>query len=201
MYESISGKLIERKPTHVVIDVNGVGYFINISLSTYSELRDETGPVTMFVHLIVREDDLRLFGFATKEEREVFRLLIGVSGVGPKVAMTVLSGVGAEKLKEAISTSNIVALTSISGIGKKTAERLIMELKEKVGDLAHKAGVPLKSGGDALLCSERADDVLSALQALGYKRAEANKAISQALTSKPSSSVEELIREALNYIK
>ncbi len=201
MYESISGRLIERKPTYVVIDVNGLGYFITISLSTYAELRDDMEQVTIFVHLIVREDDLRLFGFATKEEREVFRLLIGVSGVGPKVAMTVLSGIGSEKLKEAISSGNIVALTSISGIGKKTAERLIVELKEKVGDLASLSGGAVRSGSDVLLSSERADDVLSALLALGYKKAEATKAISQALSMHPTAAVETLIRESLNYIK
>ncbi|MFC1808812.1 Holliday junction branch migration protein RuvA [Candidatus Omnitrophota bacterium] len=200
MYELIVGTLVEKKPTHVVIDVNGIGYFIHISLATYSQVHQNNGRCSLYVHLIVREDDLKLFGFADKEEREVFRMLLSVSGIGPRVALTVLSGIGVEKLKEAIAMGNVAALTSVSGIGKKTAQRLIVELKEKVSDFV-KGSNTLSIPGENSVTSELADDVLSALLSLGYKRAEATKAVSQAFNKNPDTSVEELIRESLNYIK
>ncbi|MBN1493615.1 MAG: Holliday junction branch migration protein RuvA [Candidatus Omnitrophica bacterium] len=199
MYECISGKIIELKPTHVVIDVQGVGYFINISLTTFSELQGKEKNCSVYVHLVVREDDLRLYGFSEKEERQIFRLLISISGIGPRVAMTVLSGIGVEKFKEAVSSANLVALTSISGIGKKTAERLIIELREKIGEFC--PGTIDAGSASGVITSEKSEDVLSALIALGYKRAEASKAVNKAFESNPDGPVEILIREALNYIK
>jgi len=200
MYEFLCGRIVEKKPSHVILDVNGTGYHVLISLETFSALPEIDVISQVLVHLIVREDVLQLYGFARKEERNVFRLLIGVSGIGPRLALTILSGIGTEKLKEAIATANVITLTNVSGIGKKTAQRLIIELREKI--VHSDKGIKSLTGDfDCALEQDVMDDTLSALIALGYKRQESIKAIQTAHTQNPKMKIEELVREALNFVK
>lgn len=196
MYEYLSGKLAEKKPTHAVLDVGGIGFSLTISLATYSALPDAGEPCSLYAYLHVREDAQLLFGFSTKEERDIFLKLLSISGIGPRLAVTILSGMGVAQLCDAIAQDNVLALTNIPGIGKKTAQRLIIELKEKIGRVS--SAVP---AGGALTEGTLVDDALSALMALGYKKPEAAKALQAAYTKQPNATVEELIRETLGQMK
>ena len=144
MIAYLQGTIVQKNPTDLVIDVNGVGYAVNIPLSTFEKLEHSTGTVKIFTYLHVREDIMQLYGFATEAEREIFRLLISVSGIGPKMAQGILSGLSINEFKQAILDGNIPALTSISGVGKKTAERLVIELRDKLGktDLQETPNIP-----------------------------------------------------------
>lgn len=168
MIGRLHGKLIEKNPPQVLIDVGGVGYEVDVPMSTFCNLPDLGGDVTLFTHLVVREDAERLYGFATKAEQTAFRTLIRVSGVGPRIALAVLSGMTADQLASAIESGETGLLTRVPGIGKKTAERLILELKGKLsgGTLSVPAGAP---------GSARAD-IAAALIALGYSDREAQAA-------------------------
>lgn len=200
MYEFLRGIVIEKKPTHIVLDVNGVGYFMTISLSSFSLLPEAGEKGTVYTHLVVREDDMQVYGFHDTEERVMFRLLLSISGVGPRLAITILSGIGAEKLVSAIAAGDVVTLTGISGVGKKTAERLIVELKEKVGKLS--PAMSYDSTGSKPAASVLiVDDALAALISLGYKRGVAEKAVKTAYDAGASDSVEGLVRDALGYMR
>ena len=165
MIGRLHGKLIEKNPPQVLIDVGGVGYEVDIPMSTFYNLPDLGGDVTLFTHLVVREDAELLYGFATLAERAVFRALIKISGVGPKIALALLSGITVDQLKDAVDRGETGLLTKVPGIGKKTAERLVLELKDKLaGTGAATAAVPT-SGARA--------DVAAALIALGYSEREA----------------------------
>ena len=165
MIGRLHGKLIEKNPPQVLIDVGGVGYEVDIPMSTFYNLPDLGGDVTLFTHLVVREDAELLYGFATLAERAVFRALIKISGVGPKIALALLSGITVDQLKDAVDRGETGLLTKVPGIGKKTAERLVLELKGKLaGTGAATAAVPT-SGARA--------DVAAALIALGYSEREA----------------------------
>ena len=168
MIGRLHGKLIEKNPPQVLIDVGGVGYEVDVPMSTFCNLPDLGGDVTLFTHLVVREDAELLYGFATKAEQTTFRTLIRVSGVGPRIALAVLSGMTADQLASAIESGETGLLTRVPGIGKKTAERLILELKGKLsgGTLSVPAGAP---------GSARAD-IAAALIALGYSDREAQAA-------------------------
>lgn len=197
MYHYLHGKLVEKSPMLAVLDVNGVGYDVHIPLSTYSGLPALGSEVKLLTHFIVREDAQLLHGFLTEDERELFRLLISVSGIGPRVATTALSGLPIHDLKEAIATGAISVLTAISGIGKKTAERLIVELKEKmVLEQRTLKGPPVSAAGRIV------EDSLQALVSLGYRKPDAKAAVEKAVKDKEgqSLSVEELIRASLKYV-
>ena len=201
MFNYFRGKLVEKHPTVVVIDIGGIGYTVLIPLSTYSQLPQVHEEVMLYMHLHIREDAWQLFGFASLREKELFKLLITVSGIGPKLGLTILSGIGIENFKRAVINRDSAFLTSISGIGKKTAERIIVELKEKITfdeatETEHAVAVACDIGETLL------EDSVTALISLGYKRNEAQKAIKKVVreVGKSDFTVEELIRRSLTYI-
>ncbi|MFH1801095.1 MAG: Holliday junction branch migration protein RuvA [Candidatus Omnitrophota bacterium] len=200
MYHYLNGKITEKTPTAAILDVNGIGYEVRVSLSTFSDLPGLGETVKLFTHFVVREDAQLLYGFATEEEREAFRLLISISGIGPKLAITLLSGVTLPELKRAIQEKNIPVLTAISGIGQKTAERVIIELKDKIGRPEVSAGKEIVH--DAGISDQMVEDSVSALVSLGYTKQKAKEAIQKTLKAmlgkKPS--VEEIIRAALKHV-
>ena len=204
MFSYISGKLMERTPAEAVIEAGGVGYSLLIPLSTYSALPEVGETVALKVHLQIREDAWQLYGFAVQEEKNVFKLLIGISGVGPKLAIAVLSGIGIENFKKAVYTQDVAALKAVSGIGKKTAERIIVELKEKVScDEDYVAiGNDNFFSGTGSCETTVSQDALNALVALGYKKSEAEKALIKVMpkTEGEQISVEELIRKSLTFV-
>ena len=199
MYRYISGTLAEKSPTSVTIDVHGVGYQLLIPLSTHHRLPAIGAHVKLLTHFVVREDVQQLYGFYTEEEIELFRMLISVSNIGPKMAMTILSGIGIRELKQAIVDGAVPALAAISGIGRKTAERVIVELREKIILDDSYTGIHKKPGIHETLV----EDSLQALVALGYKKHDAKAAIQKVLSMHAHGEkvkVEELIRQSLKYI-
>lgn len=200
MYEFLSGKIVRKNPTHLVLEVGGVGYEITIPLSTFHALGKAGEEVRVLTHFLVREDSHQLFGFSTEEERSLFRMLLSVTGIGPRTALAVLSGIGTAELRKAIVDGSLATLTAISGIGRKTAERLIVELREKVLLLEPKASGSVSS---RLPMDERlVEDSVQALVSLGYRRPDAKRALQKVLTEKTGNaySVEDLIRATLKYI-
>src|ERR1041385_8476846 len=195
MIAQLTGRLVRKSPTELVIDVNGVGYLLNVSLSTFESVAQSEGSVTILTHLHVREDALQLYGFATQAERELFRLLISVSGIGPRMAQGILSGLSPADLKNAIGGNNLAALTSISGVGTKTAERIVLELRHKLGKI--EASEPALSATSAQL--KIRSEALVALMSLGYLRSNAEKALRTVLNESSGNelSVEEMIKRAL----
>ena len=200
MYSYLSGVLAEKLPTIVTIDVNGIGFQLMVPLSTSQKLPAIGQKVKLMTHHVVREDAEFLFGFGTEEERSLFRLLLSVSGIGPKSAITVLSGLGMGELKRAIVNGSVPALTAISGIGRKTAERIIIELREKVV-------VEGRADDDKIESSSKDDvliqDSLRALVSLGYTKQNSKSAIEKVLKTKSSHkwTTESLIRESLKQIQ
>lgn len=196
MIEYLSGKLIDKNPTRAVISAGGVGYALLISLATYEALPAVGSQAELYAYLVVREDALTLFGFSTVAERDMFLLLTSVTGVGPKLAISILSGTGVDVLKENIARGNAAALTRLPGIGKKIAERVALELREKI--TAVDSATALPAGGR----HEIRDEALAALIALGYNRAGAEKALRGALKEGPEveANVETLIKAALKHI-
>lgn len=194
MYAYLQGKFTEKTPTQVYVDVNGVGYEVNISLNTYSHIQKmEQGK--LFTYLQIKEDGHTLYGFFDKAEKEMFIQLIGVSGVGASTARMMLSGLKPDEISRAILQSNVKLLESIKGIGKKTAERLVLELKDKVGKVALNTNTPMTS------VSSLQQDALNALVALGISRSQAENAVQKIVLSEPNSSnLEELIKKALKAI-
>jgi Holliday junction DNA helicase RuvA len=199
MIASLSGTLRVKTPTEILVDVNGVGYGVLIPLSTFEKLGDLNAHVTLFTYLHVREDALQLYGFATEEERFLFKLLISVSGIGPKIAQGILSGISVADMKSHIAKGDLAALTAIPGVGKKTAERLIIELRDKVGKLAEQ--VPSAAMGPADQEAGMRQEALLALTSLGYNRQVAEKAIRQVLNESAGTgiSLQDLIKRALRY--
>lgn len=192
MYEYISGSVAELTPTSVVLDVAGVGYFLNISLTTYSAI-EHAERAKLFVHHVVREDAQLLYGFAERVERELFRLLIGVSGVGGNTARTILSTYSPAELQNIISTGNAVLLKNVKGLGLKTAQKIIVDLSGKLTGLD-------TGGAPAAGSSEQAEEALAALTMLGFSKAAADKALRAVLRSAPAASAEELVRMALKEL-
>lgn len=195
MISYLHGTLAEKSPTEITVDVNGVAYAVNISLSTYEVLGDVGGSVKILTYLHFREDTMQLYGFATTAERDLFRLLISISGIGPKMAQGILSGISVNELKNFILHGNFSGLMSIAGVGRKTAERLVLELRDKIGKLEYE--VPLKEDKAAGIRAE----ALLAMTSLGYNRSTAEKAIRVVLQESDGSelAVEELIKRALRH--
>ncbi len=195
MIAHVSGRLLHKSTESVVVDVGGVGYEVFIPLSTFYKLPELNGPISLKVHTHVREDAIQLYGFLTLEEKEAFQLLIGVSGVGPKLARNILSGIPVSDLISAIGSSDKARLCSIPGIGAKSAERLILELKDKVKNLP-KADSKTEPSKDSL-----SNDVVSALDNLGYKSSQAEEAVKKAKEKIGSPfEFEELFKEALKLL-
>ena len=197
MITFLHGKLVEALPTHVVVDVNGVGYEALIPLSSHAKLPPPGQPVTLLTQLIVREDAHTLYGFMSTDERDLFRLLINnVSGIGPKIALNVLSGINVAAFRGAVANGDVKALSQISGIGKKTAERIVVELKDKIGMAGAWEAASAQRGlstGD-----QRLNDAVLALLALGFKQIEAHDSVRQAQAALgPQATVEDLVRACL----
>ena len=201
MYEYIKGPIAELSPTHVVIEAGSVGYHILISLQTFSALQKEHDPVQLWLHHQQREDAQLLYGFSQKSEREMFRLLIGASGIGPNSARMILSSLSTEELRQALLTEDVIRLKSIKGIGLKTAQRLIVELKDKVAKVGFE-GEPTLPGGVAVgtIRSSIREEASSALQMLGFPKAAVEKTVDQLLRLRSDYSLEELIKVALKQI-
>jgi len=198
MIASLTGILKAKKPTEIVLDVQGVGYAVTIPLSTFEKLGDVGSTTTLLTHLHVREDAMQLFGFATDDERFFFKLLISVNGIGPKIAQGILSGIAVADLKQHISKENITALTAIPGVGRKTAERLVIELRDKIGKLAASEPTSMaRPGGE----EELRQEALLALTSLGYNRSIAEKALRQVLIEMKGEKLplQDLIKKALRY--
>lgn len=194
MYSYIEGKLVEKNLTNVVIESNGIGYLINISLHTYSLLGDEE-KCKLYTHFVVREDAQLLYGFAEEEERKLFRHLISVSGVGANTARLILSSLSPNELYEAIISNNVPVLQSIKGIGSKTAQRIIVDLRDKL----EKEGIPTEKLG--IQHNTKKDEALSGLIILGFNKNTAEKALNRILqTENKDLLVEQLIKSALKIL-
>jgi len=195
MISYIHGKLVQKNPTHVVVDTGGVAFRLLIPLSSYRVLGEVGDEVKIMTHLHMREDSLKLYGFATAAEKDAFELLISVTGIGPRLAQSVLSGLSVTDLKKAIREQNVGVLTSAPGIGKKTAERLILELREKIGEEELPASDTAPAGETAA-----EQQAVLALVSLGYKRSRAQDVVRSLTRENPSLSVEESIRKALRIL-
>jgi Holliday junction DNA helicase RuvA len=205
MIAHLSGTLLSKQATSVILDVGGVGYEITIPVSTFYDLDDEGSTVKLRIYTHVREDALQLYGFKTARERELFLRLISVSGIGPKLGITLLSGMSADEMIASIRTNNLARLTLIPGVGRKTAERLVMELRDKVASLSSaelEEELGATTAGTAAAPTEDAmrSDVLSALLNLGYQRSAAEKAVTAALDEGGDISVESILRRSLRKL-
>jgi Holliday junction DNA helicase RuvA len=194
MYEYIKGIVAELTPTYVVVETGGMGYAVNISLQTYSSI-GTLKEVQLWIHHIVREDAELMFGFFEKEEREIFRLLIGVSGIGPNTARMILSSLASGEVRAAIMQDDIRKLQSIKGIGMKTAQRLVVELKDKIIKTTDTTGAP---GGASVAGLH--EEALSALIMLGFAKAPADKVLTGLLREKQQMALEDLIKAALKHL-
>jgi len=190
MIAHLRGRILSKRPNQAVVDVNGVGYEVAISIPTFSELPNAGGEVALHIHTHVREDALALYGFLRPQEKDLFERLISVSGIGPKLAITVLSGMQAEKMVAAIRGNDVASLTKIPGIGKKTAERMVLELRDKLESFGVPAAVASKH-------SSIEEDVVSALTNLGYQRAAAERALASVGKNGGTSTFDQLFRESL----
>lgn len=202
MIAYLSGKLLTKHANSVILDVNGVGYEITIPLSTFYELEENGSDVSLRIYTHVREDTLQLFGFKTAREREIFLQLITVSGIGPKLGITVLSGMSADDLVGAIRTNNLARLNSVPGIGKKTAERLVIELRDKIAQLSSpELEQEFASKQESTTSSDAVyDDALSALVNLGYQKTIAEKALRSAIQEGTANTVQALLRRSLQLL-
>lgn len=192
MISQVRGTLIEKTPTTIVVETGGIGFLIHIPLSSYNVLSEVGETVLILTHLHAREDALQLYGFATSEERDLFQLLIGVSGIGPKSAQGILSGIAVDEFKRAVRSQDVTMITSAPGIGKKTAERLILELREKIGEDPGHVSTPA-----AMPTTPIGKEAVLALISLGYKRNRAQELVDKILRDDPSMSVEDVIRRVL----
>jgi Holliday junction DNA helicase RuvA len=199
MIALLRGRLLEKSPSRLIVDVGGVGYDVQVPASTFFETAEPGADVLLRVHTHVREDQISLYGFGTTLELQLFEHLIAVNGIGPKLALGVLSGIEPRDLIRAVRTADVGRLTRIPGIGKKTAERVTLELKDKLGattyDAAAPSAAPVPATSDALKT-----DVLSALVNLGYQRAAAEKAVDAAMSASTAPTVEGVLRHALRAL-
>ncbi len=205
MIAHLSGILLSKQATSVILDVGGVGYEITIPVSTFYDLDEEGSIVKLRIYTHVREDALQLYGFKTARERELFMRLISVSGIGPKLGITLLSGMSADEMIASIRTNNLARLTLIPGVGRKTAERLVMELRDKVASLSsaeleEELGAKTSAGAPLPTEDSTRSDVLSALLNLGYQRSSAEKAVTAALDEGDDISVESILRRSLRKL-
>ena len=186
MFDYLSGILVHKSPVSAVVECGGVGYFLNISLQTYESLPENGNKVKIYTHLVHREDDMELYGFSSQDEREFFRKLIGVNRVGPKLALAIMSGMDSRKLAAVIASGDAKTLSRIPKVGKKTAERIILELKGKI-----ETTIEIADEGDEFY------DAVSALVELGFSRTDAVQAISKAKKKAPDGDIDTLIKLAL----
>ncbi len=193
MITHIQGRLVEKNPTDVVIDCNGVGYLLNISLHTFSQIPDNEA-LKLFAHLIVREDSHTLYGFSSIAEREIFKLLISVSGIGANTARTMLSSLSPQQVKEAIAHGDVALIQSIKGIGAKTAARVILDLKDKVLKVYDIDEVSVNKN------NTHKDEALSALEVLGFAKKQSDRIVDKIVSQQPDASVETIIKEALKNL-
>ena len=193
MITHIKGRLVEKSPTELVIDCNGIGYLVNISLNTCALLSDSEA-ISLYTHLQVKEDSHTLFGFFDKSERNLFRKLISVSGIGASTARTMLSSLNPQEIQRAILMENVSTIQSVKGIGLKTAQRVIIELKDKV-NLADSTGEISISG-----LNQNREEALSALEVLGYSRKQTSKVVDELINNDPEISVEKIIKNSLNKL-
>src|SRR2546425_916213 len=205
MIAHLSGTLLSKQATSVILDVGGVGYEVTIPLSTFYELEDAGSKVQLRIYTHVREDALQLYGFKTARERELFMRVISVSGIGPKLGITLLSGMSADEMIASIRTNNLARLTLIPGVGRKTAERLVVELRDKVASLSsaeleEELGAKTPAGAPILSEDSMRSDVLSALLNLGYQRSSAEKAVTSAMDEGGDISVELILRRSLRKL-
>ncbi|MDB4148506.1 Holliday junction branch migration protein RuvA [Flavobacteriaceae bacterium] len=193
MITQIKGRLVEKSPTELVIDCNGLGYLVNISLNTFSLLSDSEN-ISLFTHLQVKEDSHTLFGFFEKTERNLFRKLISVSGIGASTARTMLSSLNPEEIQRAILSEDVSTIQSVKGIGLKTAQRVIIELKDKVSLIDEGSGFSID------FANSKREESLSALEVLGYSRKQTTKVVDKLISEVSEISVEEIIKNALNKL-
>ncbi len=193
MITQIKGRLVEKSPTELVIDCNGLGYLVNISLNTFSLLSDSEN-ISLYTHLQIKEDSHTLFGFYEKTERNLFRKLISVSGIGASTARTMLSSLNPEEIQRAILSENVSTIQSVKGIGLKTAQRVIIELKDKVSVISE--GSEISSN----FINSKREESLSALEVLGYSRKQTTKVVDKLISETSEISVEEIIKNALNKL-
>jgi Holliday junction DNA helicase RuvA len=198
MIAFLRGRVLDKQPNRVIVDVQGVGYELHVPLSTYYDLGDEGAEASLRVHTHVREDALQLYGFLTALEQQLFERLIAISGIGPRLAVAVLSGIESRELVSAVQRGDVARLTRIPGVGRKTAERMVLELKDRLAQLQ----VPAE--GEAPAASTPGgrlrDDLLSALQNLGYHRPLAEKAVDATLTSASDANFEDALKAALREL-
>ena len=200
MIAFLSGKLLEKQANAVIVQVGGVGYEVTIPLSTFYELGEPGTEVELRIYTHVREDAIQLFGFKTTRERDLYLKLISVQGIGAKSGITMLSGMSADEIIAAIRTNDLGRLTTIPGVGRKTAERLVIELRDKVNELAVAAGASASAPGEQLPSDLVFDDALSALINLGYQRAAAERALKKVVQEGPEMSVQKLLRRSLQVL-
>ena len=193
MIAHLQGKLVEKTPTQVVIDCGGVGYHVNISLHTYS-LLPSTDFIKLYTHLQIKEDAHTLFGFVEKSEREIFKMLLSVSGIGASIARTMLSSLDPKQITNAIASGDVVTIQSIKGIGSKTAQRVILDLKDKVLKLYDLDEVSMSQN------NTNRDEALSALEVLGFVRKASERIVEKIIKESPDSSVEFIIKQALKNL-
>lgn len=197
MIALLSGIMRDKKPEHVIIETHGVGYSVEIPLSSYYSL-PESGEATLYIYTHVREDTLKLYGFLTTAEKETFILLLGISGIGPKAALNILSHMSCSDLHQALLNEDTALLTTLPGIGKKTAERLVLELREKVNKLENHVASPTSPRPKSME-EHSGDDVLSALVSLGYKEKQARNVLSK-MDIEPGATTQEVLKQALQHL-
>jgi Holliday junction DNA helicase RuvA len=197
MIAFLRGRVLDKHPNRVVIDVNGVGYELYVPLSTYYDLGEAGTEIALHVHTHVREDALQLYGFLTTLEQQLFERLIGISGIGPKLAVAVLSGIDSNELVSSIQRADVARLTRIPGIGKKTAERLVLELKDRLADVAQPATI---DGAERAQIDHARGDLISALENLGYHRPLAEKAVDAVRARDGSTPFEDALKGALREL-
>ncbi len=193
MITHIQGKLIEKNPTDVVIDCNGVGYLLNISLHTFSQIPDKES-LKLYTHLQVKEDSHTLFGFSSLAEREIFRLLLSVSGIGASTARTMLSSLTPKQVREGIASGDVALIQSIKGIGAKTAQRVIIDLKDKILKIYDIDEVSVSKD------NTNKNEALSALEVLGFAKKQAERVVDKIMVSQPDATVETIIKQALKNL-
>ena len=192
MITQIKGRLIEKSPTEIVVDCNGIGYSVNISLNTYSQIGNDEN-IKLYTYLLIKEDSHSLYGFFKKSERSLFKFLISVSGVGASTARMMLSSLSPSEIISAIMSENVQVVQSIKGIGLKTAQRIILELKDKVLSLD-------EAGDDSLTLNKQSEEASSALEVLGYSKKQTGKLLSKIISENPGINVESIIKKALNKL-
>ena len=192
MITQIKGRLIEKSPTELVVDCNGIGYSVNISLNTYSQIGNDEN-IKLYTYLLIKEDSHSLYGFFKKSERSLFKLLISVSGVGASTARMMLSSLSPSEIISAMMSENVQVVQSIKGIGLKTAQRIILELKDKVLSLD-------EAGDDSLTLNKQSEEASSALEVLGYSKKQTSKLLTKIISENPGINVESIIKKALNKL-